>query len=171
MKTFVNGMDKAGEWIDKISCVILTALMVGMFLIVMINIASRSILGKSLPWSSELAPYLMVWASFLGSSVACKRKMHVAIDALIVRFKGIPARIAYAIMYALIIIALVVFTYAGAMQTAAQLHQYSITMHFSVAYIYASMPVSGVLMLYYTVLHMLQYYVYGEGVTLNAAGI
>jgi TRAP-type C4-dicarboxylate transport system permease small subunit len=158
MKKVIKGMNKAGDAIDKVNCALIALMMLGMFVVVMLNVIVRIVASKSLPWSSELAPYLMVWASFLGSVVACKRKMHVAIDVLINALHGIPQKIVYGIMYFLILFALGILTYAGWTQTVAQMQQYSITMHFSIGYIYVSMPISGVLMIYYTVLHMLEFY-------------
>lgn len=158
MKKIIKEMKQIGEAIGLVCSVLIAIMMFMMFAIVMLNIITRTISGESLAWSSELAPYLMVWASFLGSVVASKEKMHVAIDALINGLHGISKKIVYGIMYLFIIIALLILIYAGFVQTIAQLNQYSITMHFSVGYVYASMPISGVLMLYYTVLHILEFY-------------
>jgi TRAP-type C4-dicarboxylate transport system permease small subunit len=170
MKKVLNGMNKAGDVIDRVNCVLIALMMLGMFVVVMLNVIVRVAVGKSLPWSSELAPYLMVWASFLGSVVACKRKMHVAIDVLINALRGIPQKIVYGIMYLCILFALGILTYAGWIQTIVQMQQYSITMHFPIGFVYVSMPISGILMLYYTVLHMLEFY-FEEGGKKDAVSI
>lgn len=48
--------------------------------IVIVQVFSRYILNHSLFWSEELARYLLVWLTFLGSSVAYYRRMHPSIN-------------------------------------------------------------------------------------------
>jgi len=48
--------------------------------IVIVQVFSRYILNHSLFWSEELARYLLVWLTFLGTSVAYYRGMHPTIN-------------------------------------------------------------------------------------------
>ena len=56
-----------------------------MALIVAAQVFFRYGLNESLFWSEELARYLMVWLTFLGASVAYRRKVHPSIDVVYTR--------------------------------------------------------------------------------------
>ena len=53
-----------------------------MTLVVAVQVLCRYAFNYSLFWSEELARYLLVWLSFLGASVAYRRKAHPGIDML-----------------------------------------------------------------------------------------
>lgn len=74
------------HWIERF----LFGLGFGMALIVSIQVFSRYVLNHSLFWSEELARYLLVWLTFLGASVAYRRKMHPGIDVF---YNKMPPRI------------------------------------------------------------------------------
>ncbi len=47
-------------------------------------------IGFSLPWTEESARYLLIFITFIGSAIACRRQEHITITSLVERF---PARI------------------------------------------------------------------------------
>lgn len=53
-----------------------------MTVVVAVQVLFRYVFNQSLFWSEELARYLLVWLSFLGASVAYRRKAHPGIDIL-----------------------------------------------------------------------------------------
>ena len=53
-----------------------------MTMVVALQVLFRYGFNQSLFWSEELARYLLVWLSFLGASVAYRRKAHPGIDVL-----------------------------------------------------------------------------------------
>jgi len=59
----------------------------------------RYVLNQSLFWSEELARYLLVWLSFLGASVAYRRKVHPGIDVLKAKMPGGLQKISNAIVH------------------------------------------------------------------------
>lgn len=65
-----------------------------MALIVANQVFFRYVLNQSLFWSEELARYLLVWLTFLGATVAYRRKLHPGIDALYVRMPTMMKKIA-----------------------------------------------------------------------------
>ena len=78
--------------IDKLSHLInhwveyaLFALGLSMALIVANQVFFRYALNQSLFWSEELARFLLVWLTFLGATVAYRRKAHPGIDVLVTR--------------------------------------------------------------------------------------
>lgn len=69
------------HWVEYM----LFALGISMALIVANQVFFRYALNQSLFWSEELARYLLVWLTFLGATVAYRRKVHPGIDVLFTR--------------------------------------------------------------------------------------
>jgi len=59
--------------------------------IVGIQVFSRYVLNHSLFWSEEAARYLLVWLTFLGASIAYRRKAHPGVDLFFARM-NLPAK-------------------------------------------------------------------------------
>jgi TRAP-type C4-dicarboxylate transport system permease small subunit len=66
------------HWIEYL----LFGLGISMALIVATQVFFRYVLNQSLFWSEELARFLLVWLTFLGATVAYRRKAHPGIDVL-----------------------------------------------------------------------------------------
>ena len=58
------------------------ACLTGMVAVVGANVALRFTTNHSLPWSDEVARYLMIWMTFLGAGLALRGGGHVAITNL-----------------------------------------------------------------------------------------
>lgn len=54
-------------------------LMVALFAVVTVQVASRYVFARPLFWSEELATILFVWVVYLGSGIASRRRAHIAI--------------------------------------------------------------------------------------------
>ena len=78
MMTFDKLSRNLNRWIEYL----LFGLGLTMTLVVAAQVLSRYVFNHSLFWSEELARYLLVWLSFLGASVAYRRKVHPGIDIL-----------------------------------------------------------------------------------------
>jgi TRAP-type C4-dicarboxylate transport system permease small subunit len=57
------------------------ALAFSVFLI-FIQVVMRYVFGKSLSWSEELARYIFIWYTWIGTSLAFKNKKHIRIEIL-----------------------------------------------------------------------------------------
>jgi len=55
---------------------------------VLLGVCFRYILKAPLPWSEELARYLMVWGASLGASIAFREGSHVGVTMIMDRFHG-----------------------------------------------------------------------------------
>ena len=58
-------------------------LLAAMLTIVFVGVFNRFLIQLPMPWSEELARYLMIWAAFVGASLGVKRAVHISIDALV----------------------------------------------------------------------------------------
>ncbi len=65
--------------------------------IVAVQVFCRYVLNHSIFWSEELARYLLVWLTFLGATVAYRRRVHATVDVI---YRRLPhqGRLASAIL-------------------------------------------------------------------------
>ncbi|MEO9653985.1 TRAP transporter small permease [Marinomonas sp.] len=72
-----------------------------MTLSILVQVFCRYVLDNSLPWSEELARYLMVWMTFLTLPVVSRMKQHAALDIILGALPRRPALILELILYVL----------------------------------------------------------------------
>lgn len=157
IEKLLNSINKAVEYV-------VTALLATMVVVVFLQVIFRFILEASLPWSEELARYILVWISFLGASIGVKRKSHIGVEAvtnyLPFKAKSIVAIIAHLLSSALFII-LIVWGYQLIGKVSGQ---ESPAMEISMALPYSALFISGILMLLYSIYNiMLEFKTLKEG--------
>lgn len=78
MRDFLTQLDTV---IYQIERVLLVSALIVMALVVFIQVVLR-FFESGFPWAEELARYLMIWAGFLGASIATRQRRHLKIDIL-----------------------------------------------------------------------------------------
>jgi len=73
---------RASDRINRVVEFSLFGLGLAMALTVATQVFFRYVLNQSLFWSEELARFMLVWLTFLGASVAYKRRAHPGVDIL-----------------------------------------------------------------------------------------
>ena len=140
MDTFERGLLAANRWT-------LIVLLAAMSLIIFTNVALRYLTDQSIEWAEEVARHLMIWLTFVGAGPVLRYGGHIAIDNL---QDALPAGAARALR---VLIVLLMAGFAGFMVWAGLAYmdraQYQTTAatQISFAWIYAAMPVGGLLML------------------------
>ncbi len=81
----ISGIMTVSQWVNHWVERLVAAMGMAMVLIVGAQVFSRYGLNHSLFWSEELARFLLVWLTFLGSSTAYFRGAHPGVDALFSR--------------------------------------------------------------------------------------
>jgi C4-dicarboxylate transporter DctQ subunit len=117
-----------------------------MTVIIIMQVFLRYIFLYSLAWSEEVARYLMIWASFLGASLALKYGMHIGVEYVINLFPPGPKRAISLVAKFSIFFFLIFFTVGGLQVAWALRDQDSPALLFSMFYAYLSAPVGGVFM-------------------------
>lgn len=155
-KSIVFALDMTGNVINKIARYFILICIGTMVPIVIIQIFRRYLFGSSFPWVEELARYLFIWATFIGSAIAIREKGHVAIEALInllpesIRRKvKILVEISMAGLFLLFIV-------TGTKQVTLAWTQWASSIQISMGWVYLSLPVSGAIMFYHTIVSMLK---------------
>lgn len=123
---------------------IVTALLV---LVVFIQVLNRGIIKATISWPEEAARYLMVWQVFLASVIAFRKGANCYIDVLVNRLHG-KSRIAmgcFANVVCLVFAFIVVSTSLEVIQSQIMFNQTSTALNINMAFVYAALPVWGVL--------------------------
>ena len=123
------------------------------------QVASRYILSSPSSFTDELAGFLLIWVGVLGAAYVAGRKEHLAIDILIQRSSPARQRMLLYIIYSLIFLfALSVMVTGGVvlMYTRFALQVKSAALELPLGYVYSVLPVSGLIIMYYEVVHILQ---------------
>ena len=145
--------------INRILEVFLVILMSVLVVDVLWQVASRYILSSPSSFTDELAGFLLIWVGVLGASYVAGRKEHLAIDILIQRSSPARQRMLLYIIYSLIFLfALSVMVTGGVvlMYTRFALQVKSAALELPLGYVYSVLPVSGLIIMYYEVVHILQ---------------
>lgn len=88
MNSIREGILKIERSIQSFMKWVLFLILGGMTFVVFMGVFFRYVLKAPLPWSEELARYLMIWGASLGSYVAFREGAHVGVTFIIDRFGG-----------------------------------------------------------------------------------
>ena len=151
MKTITQLID---NFIEKI-LVILFAMMT---LTVTWQVFSRFVLNSPSSYTEELSTYILIWISLLGGVYAFRKKAHIGIDILTNKLsKPFDKFSKYIIHFANILFFSFVFVWGGLnlVMITLQLNQISASLKIKIGYIYFILPISGLLMIYYSIYFLL----------------
>ncbi|WP_313413115.1 TRAP transporter small permease [Sedimentibacter sp.] len=115
------------------------------------QIIMRFLFESANSWSEELTRYSFIWMSMLGSAIATRRSRHMNVDFLMNRMPKILKIINSIIIKSLIIAFLIVIIFYGISLVSITFKQLSPGLRVPMAYMYASVPIGGILMLLFTI--------------------
>ncbi len=143
--------------VNKILEWVLITLMVLMVLNVTWQVISRYAFDSPSTFTEELARYLMIWLGFLGGSYVAGKKMHPAIDLMMVKAGPKNKVRLHRIIQLLVIVFAVLVLVVGGMYLVLftfELKQTSAALRLPLGYVYLCIPVSGLLLVYYSILNL-----------------
>jgi TRAP-type transport system small permease protein len=130
---------------------VLIVLLASMSCVVFANVTMRYVTGGSLVWAEEVARYAMVWLTFLGAGPVLRMGGHIAIENLQDALPRVAAqwiRAGIALTMAGLGMGMV---WMGVEYMSRAQFQMTASTQISFSYIYAAIPVGGVLLLWSTV--------------------
>lgn len=137
---------RLNDLLQKTATAIVATLMAAITVIIFAQVFGRYVLFYSLPWSEEMARYMMVWISALGAAVALRKGAHVGLDILVQRLPS-PARMVVELLALLFALALTgVLAWFGFKLASFNMMQQSAAMRLPMGYPYAAVPTAAVLM-------------------------
>lgn len=139
--------------IDKIIEVMCTAIMGYMVLAVCWQVITRFILKNPSTTTEEILRYLLVWTTMVGGAYAYGRRKHLSINMLTKKLSPRGQK-ALDIGVQLIVIAfcVIVMIMGDLRLVETTFNQISSALHLPMPYVYASILVGGVLIVFYAVL-------------------
>ncbi|MEM9985527.1 MAG: TRAP transporter small permease [Bacteroidota bacterium] len=138
--------------VDQYVGAVLVALMVLICLDVLWGVFTRYALGGQASWTEELARFLLIWIGTLGAAYASGQRMHLAIDLLTPRLspqgvKQVQRLIIVFILGFVIMVMLIGGT--RLIYLTFHLEQNSAALRVPMGLVYAVIPLSGLLIVYY----------------------
>jgi TRAP-type C4-dicarboxylate transport system permease small subunit len=140
------------RWIEYL----LFSLGLTMTFVVALQVFFRYVLNQSLFWSEELARFLLVWLSFLGASVAYRRKAHPGIDVLSSRMPDRVSRIFTIVVHVVSIAFFSVMIFYGYRFAYFVRLQISPALYVPKWVIFSIVPLSGLILMIHGVTFLLQ---------------
>ncbi|MCP5152989.1 MAG: TRAP transporter small permease [Ectothiorhodospiraceae bacterium] len=140
LERFNGGLLKGLWWLSIATIAVMTV-------IVLAAVFFRYVLAEALPWSEEIAKFLMVWMTFLAAPIAYREGALVAVGALPDRLSGRLAQLLVIIVQLVVISVMVVFLKEGSFLTWNARIQTASTIELSISWVYVSMPLGAVALL------------------------
>jgi TRAP-type C4-dicarboxylate transport system permease small subunit len=151
----MTGFEKRLNRVLEVFLVILMSVLV---VDVLWQVFSRYLLSSPSSFTDELAGFLLIWVGVLGAAYVAGRKEHLAIDILVQRSPPARQRKLQFIIHVLILMfALFVMVLGGTIlvYTRFVLQVKSAALQLPLGYVYAVLPLSGLIIIYYEILHIL----------------
>jgi TRAP-type C4-dicarboxylate transport system permease small subunit len=121
------------------------------------QVTSRYLLASPSSYTDEIAGFLLIWVGLLGAAYVAGRKEHLAIDILLQKTRESRRRnLEMTIYLCILIFALSVLVTGGIwlVYTRFLLNVKSAGLQLPLGYVYLALPISGLLMTYYSVYHI-----------------
>ncbi len=149
LKKVLGAIDKVLVFIEEWTLFIATlAALIALF----VNVVLRYGFNYSLAWSEELVREVIILTTFIGCSAAIKARSMIKIDALVQLLPNLRTPLAV-FSHLVTLLFSVLMVYYGWKMAALQVmtHQKTIILEIPLVYLYAILPIMGVMMFIRTI--------------------
>ncbi|MGK7394342.1 MAG: TRAP transporter small permease [Candidatus Cyclobacteriaceae bacterium M3_2C_046] len=146
--------------IDLVLSRFLIIILAIMTISVLWQVASRYILRDPSSWTDELVRFLFMWVGLLGAAYITGLRMHLAIDILPSKSTPQNQKRLNTIIYSLVaLFALLTMVVGGfrLVYITLTLNQISPTLEVPLGYVYLVVPISGIFIVYYSIMNIINY--------------
>jgi len=154
-------LEKLYHSINRIIEVVLVAIFALLVLDVLWQVFGRYVLNQSFSFTEEFARFALIWLAILGAAYLNGKRDHLSMDYLLQKLSLEKlAKRMQIIEVLMFIFALVVMVIGGGnlVYTTLYLGQVSPAMHVSLGYVYSIVPISGLLIMFYSIYNISVYY-------------
>lgn len=148
-------LGKVTNIITKILSTLCFLTIAGLTIIVFLQVFSRFI-EYSLPGTEELARLLVVWLTFLGTSLAIHEKMHLGVRYFVGLAREQNQKIIDFAIHILTIVFFGVLMIYGFKLTMATMATTSSTLQLPMGLFYGVIPLSSIFSIYYIIINMIK---------------
>lgn len=140
--------------LDKLVKGLVASCMALMVIVVTWQVVSRYALGDPSQWTEEVARMLLIWVGLLGGVYAYREKAHLGLDLLYQKV-GVPGKrrleMITDVSCGLFALAVLVVGGGSLVQLTWEMKQTTAALGIPMAWVYAVLPLSGVLIVYYSI--------------------
>jgi TRAP-type C4-dicarboxylate transport system permease small subunit len=152
----MNALRQAVDRVLGWTICLLTAVMV---INVLWQVFTRFVLHNPSSFTEEAARYMMIWVGLLGAAYASGRKAHLALDLVTAHLHGAQKRVSDLVIHSVVLLfALGAMVGGGGRLVWIQLSlgQQSAALQVKLGYIYLAVPIAGALIVFYSVLALIE---------------
>lgn len=153
-------MKKLYHRINKLIEGVLVIIFALLVLDVLWQVFARYVLNQSYSFTEEFARFALIWLAVLGAAYLNGRSEHLSMDFLLNKLTPEKKRQRMEVIEGLMLVfALVVMVFGGGnlVFTTLELGQTSPAMRVSLGYVYAIVPISGLLIVFFSIHNILEY--------------
>lgn len=159
MKVVLKGIDRLNKYLTMIMGVFLGIMSV----VIIFQVFSRFFLGFPLPWSEELARFLMVYTVFLGAAIALRHQKLISIEIIAENVSKNSRRILKTLAN-VISIAFFLVVFVKGLQIMAKVdNQVSAALQIPMSIAYAALPIGAIFLIMNGLAVIIEMYVVEEG--------
>jgi len=121
------------------------------------QVITRFLLNHPSSYTEEIARFLLIWIGLLGAAYGIGKNIHLAIDVLKQKLPEAKRRIMDILINSFVFLfALTVMIIGGIylVLLTFDLHQISAALQLELGYVYLAVPLSGILMAFYSLLNI-----------------
>ncbi|MGF9714880.1 TRAP transporter small permease [Paenibacillus naphthalenovorans] len=154
---FVDKLNKVMECLAGFALALMTA-------VVFVQVFVRFVLGElgiqaSVPWTEELARYLMIWAIFIGAAVVARRVDSLAVEILIQVVPPSAGKILKLTAYLFVLVFYVCIFFVGLEMAQFGFSEKAPVLKVPMVYVYSAMSIGAALTILNTVTSLIDIYV------------
>ncbi|WP_447893654.1 MULTISPECIES: TRAP transporter small permease [unclassified Vreelandella] len=140
----------------KLITVLTSVMLAVMVLVALWQVVSRYLLNDPSTFSQEFLRYSLIWITMIGGALAFHTKKHIAVEMVVNRFSAQRQKmIRYLVLVLLILFSTLVMIYGGIWLVSLTMSQQTVSLGIPMGYIYLSLPISGVLILWFCIVELI----------------
>ncbi len=144
--------------LDKLVRGLVMLCMALMVVVVTWQVLSRYLLADPSPWTEEVARMLLIWVGLFGGVYAYREKAHLGLDLLYQKVGDVGKRrldVITDICCGLFALTVLILGGGSLVKLTWELNQTTAVLGIPMAWVYTVLPISGVLIVYYSIASIL----------------
>lgn len=145
--------------VDRITSLLTCSLMLVMVLVACWQVFTRFVLNAPSAVSEEFLRYALIWLTMVGAAYAYGKKKHLAVVFVARKVpKKFQIYVQLIVEAFVLLFIVVILLFGGVKASQNAMGQFSSALGIPMEYLYLSLIVSGVLFLFYSIIHIKDYF-------------
>ncbi len=136
-------IDRLSHQADRLARFLVALMMAVMSAIVLFGVLNRFIFKIPISWTEEIAKYLLIWISMIGSAIAVRIGAHVGVGLIVTKLKESPRNIVSWLNQLIIVGFLMVLICLGMQVSLKAIHTLGYSTRIPMFWPYLAIPVGG----------------------------